>query len=156
MSSLHCDTPKCLHLSSATQPWREKVQPQIPAIQDTEISEVIHSTSCRLHSSIAQVSFKIHHCYRNKVAISSIWYTAHLCGNWQMPLPALLITFQFHLVVTFLYMEAQWPCSLLNTADNLFGWLLTCEPRLLFLRALQNQLRNIKTIATVKDFTQPY
>ena len=73
-----------------------------------------------------------------------------------MPLPALLITFQFHLVVTFLYMEAQWPCSLLNTADNLFGWLLTCEPRLLFLRALQNQLRNIKTIATVKDFTQSH
>lgn len=73
-----------------------------------------------------------------------------------MPLPALLITFQFHLVVTFLYIEAQWPCSLLNTADNLFGWLLTCEPRLLFLRALQNQFRNIKTIATVKDFTQSH
>ena len=39
---LHCDTPKCLHLSSATQPWRETVQPQIPAIQKTKISEVIH------------------------------------------------------------------------------------------------------------------
>ena len=28
--------------------------------------------SCRLHSSVAWVSFRIHHCYRNKVAVSTI------------------------------------------------------------------------------------